>query len=308
MDYLTAPYLVAAAVLLDRLLGELPRWHPLVGFGAFANALERRLNRGASERPRFLIGVLALVLALLPFVAAACFVETLPAPWNSLVAVLLLYFAIGARSLREHALAVALPLQRNDLPVARRRLSYIVSRDTAALNESQVARAAVESVLENGADAIFAALFWFVLLGAPGVVLYRLSNTLDAMWGYRTPRFQYFGWAAARFDDLLNLIPARLTALTYALLGRTSTALRCWRTQAPLWYSPNAGPVMAAGAGALGIELGGPAPYHGQVKQRPRLGEGEAARPGDIARAVRLVDLGLVSWVVLLLLGGWLLG
>jgi adenosylcobinamide-phosphate synthase len=136
------------------------------------------------------------------------------------------------------------------------------------------------------------------------VLLYRLANTLDAMWGYRTPRYFYFGWAAARLDDGLNFIPARLTAFTYALLGRTRLALRCWQQQAALWDSPNAGPVMASGAGSLNVKLGGAANYHGVLEVRPALGTGNAPQPDDIARAMSLVKFGAWLWVALLLLGG----
>ena len=161
-----------------------------------------------------------------------------------------------------------------------------------------MAKATVESVLENGNDAIFGALFWFALLGGPGALMFRLANTLDAMWGYRNERYLRFGWAAARIDDVLNYIPARLTALSYALLGNTADALRCWRTQAPAWDSPNAGPVMAAGAGTLGVSLGGPAIYHGQLEDRPRLGTGDAARATDIDKAVALVHNSIWLWLL----------
>lgn len=150
---------------------------------------------------------------------------------------------------------------------------------------------------------MFAALFWFVVAGAPGVVLYRLSNTLDAMWGYRNERFERFGWAAARIDDLLNYIPARLVALTYAVLGKTRLAMSCWRKQAPLWDSPNAGPVMAAGAGALGVELGGSAIYHGELHERPQLGEGAPADADAIARGWQLVQRGVWLWLLILCVG-----
>jgi adenosylcobinamide-phosphate synthase len=182
----------------------------------------------------------------------------------------------------------------------------IVSRDTAELDRRGVAAAAVESVLENGSDAVFGALFWFAVAGAPGVVAYRLVNTLDAMWGYRTPRFAAFGWAAARTDDTLNWIPARLTALTYAMLtAAPARAMACtwrqgWRTD-----SPNAGRVMAAGAGALGVRLGGPGTYHGRRERRPRFGLGAAPTSATIGRAVWLVRAGACLWVVVIGLMEW---
>ncbi|MDD0844260.1 adenosylcobinamide-phosphate synthase CbiB [Pseudomonas sp. Gutcm_11s] len=289
-----------AGVGLDAWLGEPRRWHPLVGFGDLAGRIEQRLNAGGRGWRSH--GVTGWCLAVLPPVLLVWLLSLSGLGW--LVEVLALYFAIGLKSLGEHALPVAQALRLGDLPAARQRVGYLVSRRTAELDATGVARAGTESVLENGSDAVFAALFWFCLLGAPGVVLYRLSNTLDAMWGYRNERFERFGWAAARIDDVLNYLPARLVALTYALLGRTGMALRCWRRQAPLWDSPNAGPVMAAGAGALGVSLGGAAVYHGVEEQRPQLGEGAPARARDIERAINLVYGGVALWLLLLLAGG----
>ena len=282
-------------LLLDRLLGEPPHHHPLVGFGRYASAIERLFRRLGANRG---IGLLAWSAAILPWVALAGSLREGNIWLGLLLDVGLLYFAIGSRSLAEHARAVAAPLIAGDLPGARQRLSWIVSRDTSQLDESGVAKATVESVLENGNDAIFGALFWFALLGGPGALMFRLANTLDAMWGYRNERYLRFGWAAARIDDVLNYIPARLTALSYALLGNTADALRCWRTQAPAWDSPNAGPVMAAGAGTLGVSLGGPAIYHGQLEDRPRLGTGDAARATDIDKAVALVHNSIWLWLL----------
>lgn len=288
---------VLAAVTLDVALGEPRRWHPLVGFGALVQRIERALNpAGSGDRAQ---GVLAWCLAVLPLTLLAGLLAQLPyIGW--LISVLVLYLAIGLRSLAEHAEPIADALEAGDLPRAREQVGRIVSRDTRDLDEEDVARAASESMLENGSDAVFAALFWFVVAGAPGVVLYRLSNTLDAMWGYRTPRFLKFGWAAARLDDVLNYLPARLVALTYALCGQTALARRCWRAQAPTWDSPNAGPVMAAGAGALGLALGGAAVYHDELHQRPSLGEGAAPVAADIRRALQLVQSGVAVWLVLL--------
>jgi len=283
------PLAALTAVLLDRLLGEVSRFHPLVGFGNLAGFIEQRLNRRSIA-----CGLLAWLLAVGPWVALACWLRPF-APFA--VDVVLLYIAIGAQSLGRHAEAIAAPLQAGQLDAARQRLSWIVSRETATLDESGVAKGGVESVLENGNDAIFGALFCFALLGGPGAVLFRLANTLDAMWGYRTERFNLFGRFAARLDDVLNYLPARLTALSYALLGRTRTALHCWRTQAPGWDSPNAGPVMAAGAGSLGVALGGAAIYHGVEEIRPPLGLGPAPVAADLRRAVSLVNHSLWLWL-----------
>jgi adenosylcobinamide-phosphate synthase len=219
-----------------------------------------------------------------------------------LVDIALLYFALGARSLSDHAVAVRQALATGQLDLARQRVGWIVSRDTTPLDPTGIAKATVETVLENGNDAVFGAIFWFALFGGPGALLFRLANTLDAMWGYRNERFQAFGWAAARLDDALNWLPARLTALTYAVLGHTGNALKCWRQQAPKWDSPNAGPVMAAGAGSLVLQLGGAAVYHGKEEQRPALGLGAAPQADDIDRALRLVKRGLAVWLLALFL------
>ena len=289
-----------AAILVDRLLGEPRRFHPLVGFGYWATAIEARLQRRAAPPPvQRIAGILAWLLALSPWLLLALWLRGLRAQLGWVVDVSLLYFALGARSLSEHAEAVALPLAAGRLEEARAFVGFMVSRDTGELDAHGVARAGVESVLENGNDAVFGALFWFIVAGGPGALLFRLANTLDAMWGYRTPRYRYFGWAAARLDDVLNYLPARLTALSYALLGRTGAALDCWRSQAGAWDSPNAGPVMAAGAGSLGLVLGGCASYHGTSEIRPRLGFGAQPEAVDIRRAAALVRHALWLWLAL---------
>jgi adenosylcobinamide-phosphate synthase len=284
-------------ILLDAGLGEVKKFHPLVGFGNLVNAIERGLNKPTATR---WTGALAWCLAVLPLVALSLVVLLLAQRFSLWLApilhIILLYFCLGLRSLHEHNAAIATALQTGDLAEARKRTSYIVSRDTENADEAYLAKASVESVLENGCDAVFATLFWFILLGGPGAVLYRLVNTLDAMWGYRSTRFLRFGCVAARADDVMNWIPARLTACTYAILGKTRLAWQCWQRQAPGWPSPNAGPVMAAGAGALGLALGGAASYDGVAEVRPPLGEGDTANAADILRALRLVETGAALW------------
>ncbi len=292
-------WLAVSALGIDCALGEPRRWHPLVGFGNWARALEQWLrvpieSIATSGRLR---GVLAASLAVLPPVVLCTLLCRVPF-LGPLLSVAVLYTVVGNRSLCDHARAVREALDRDDLTAARRRVALMVSRDTGDMSATRVAGAGAESVLENGNDALFGALFWFFIGGAPAALLFRLVNTLDAMWGYRTPRYLHFGWAAARSDDLLNLIPARLTAATYAVCGHLRTALRCWRVQGIRWESPNAGPVMAAGAGALGVRLGGGAFYHGAWRERPALGEGSEPVAADIARAVRLVQRALLMWII----------
>jgi len=295
------PLAALAAVLLDQILGEPRRFHPLTGFGRLVAWLEAALNRAGGRGH----GLLAWCLAVLPLLGLAFWLRQRPG-WGWYLDVLLGYFALGAKSLAQHGEAVRRPLAAQNLPEARRRVSWLVSRDTGQLCATGIARAGVESVLENGNDAVFGTLFWFAILGGPGALLHRLANTLDAMWGYKNERFLEFGWAAARIDDLLNWIPARLTALTYALLGSPREALACWKSQAPAWASPNAGPVMAAGAGSLGVRLGGSARYAGTEEQRPALGCGELPDHHHLGAAIRLVQRGLGLWLGLFFIIGLL--
>lgn len=329
LDWRQTALLMLCGVLLDLALGEPRRFHPLVGFGRLASLIERGLNR-ASDPARMspaesqadagpnavstgaagiLRGAAGWALAVLPLtiLSAACIAlassDAALAGWA--LHALLLYFALGLRSLRDHNLPIAQALRSGDLPTARRLTSYIVSRDTSNATSEDLAKASTESLLENGNDAVFGTLFWFAVAGGPGALLFRLANTLDAMWGYRNQRYKHFGRFAARIDDVLNFIPARLTALSYALLAPTlegkQRALKCWREQAPAWSSPNAGPVMSAGAGALGLALGGPAVYDGEVEQRPPLGAGEPAAQRDIVRAWRLVHRTCWLWLAVAL-------
>lgn len=313
---MTLALVTTAAILLDWLLGEPRRLHPLVGFGNLANALEGKLNGDKYISPHWckIRGIIAAMLLTLPLTAFTTMLTELP--YLSIPAsILLLNLAIGHKSLHDHAKPVAQALRDKDQEAARRLAARMVSRDPATLN---IPVATTESVLENGSDSVFATLFWFAIAGIPGAVLHRLVNTLDAMWGYRNHRYKDFGWAAARLDDLMNFLPARLTAMTYALLSidvlapasmaglkialaRPRRAISCWKNQAPAWDSPNAGPVMAAGAGALEVSLGGPARYANEWHQRAVLGSGPEPSANDIIRALNLVRNGVILWLIVFL-------
>ncbi|MCL4104048.1 UNVERIFIED_CONTAM: hypothetical protein GTU68_034910 [Idotea baltica] len=247
-----------------------------------------------------------IALTLVPVFAVAYFTVR-DSFLSHLVIVVGVYLVIAPRSLREHATAVSDALYAGSTADARFQLSRLVSRDTQSLDEQAISAACCESVLENGSDSIFAALFWFCI---PSIIAhgnYEAINTLDAMWGYKNNRYLYFGWAVARTDDALNYCPARLVAFSYAILGNTRRAFHCWFTQAPLWKSPNAGPVMAAGAGSLNIVLGGSAMYDGNDQSRPTLGAGAPARPEDIERSLALVQRTLIMWLTIFVALDWAL-
>lgn len=288
-----------SALALDALLGDPRRWHPLAGFGIIADGIEARCNNGT----RLSGLVCACLLSFVPAITTGIMLTVIPSLWGWAIATVIATLCIGRRSLGEHVRSVVTPLAAKNMPEARRRVGMLVSRETESMDAPAIRRAAIESLLENASDAVFGSLFWFVvggLLVGPGgaagfVVAHRLINTLDAMWGYRTPRFQYFGWAAAWLDDVLNWLPARVTALLFALTGQTAAALRCWREQSRQCVSPNGGVVMSTGAGALNLWLGGGAYYHGVWENRVWLGCGHVPENGDIHRALRLV---LVSVLV----------
>ena len=290
------------ALALDYSFAEPKKFHPLVGFGRYVDFLQQKLNRLSDPRTQFVNGTLAALLAIIPIVGLIIVIQhSLPAFINVFIDAGLLYLCIGWASLQQHARAIYDELIVNQLESARVKLSWIVSRETAQLDSTQVAQASVESVLENSSDALFATLFWFMVAGVEGAVLHRLVNTLDAMWGYKNKQFLYFGRFAAYFDDTLNYIPARLTAYGMVFCANTveqgKKALLCWRAQAKHCSSPNGGPVMTAGAGALNVRLSEGAFYHGQWQVKPTMGCGEAAQGQTIMDALDLVQRTLFFWL-----------
>jgi len=197
---------------------------------------------------------------------------------------------LGGRSLEREADAVHAHLAQGDLAAARQRLTHLVGRDTSSLDEGQVARAVIESVAENTSDAVVAPLVWGGVAGMPGLLGYRAANTLDAMVGHHNDRYERFGWASARFDDLVNLPGSRLAgALAIVFGGHPREAARAWRRDAARHPSPNAGVVESTFAGSLGIRLGGTNTYYGdRVEHRAVMGDGRRPAPTDVPRATRL--------------------
>lgn len=292
-----------AGYLLDRLLGDPRRGHPVAVFGSWAGQVEDRCYR-----PDRRSGVLATMLALAPLAALGLAARRLPPTGQTVATAATTWAALGGTSLAREAGAVHDLLASGDLPGARVRVRHLVGRRTEESSADEVARATVESVAENTSDAVVGTLVWGALLGPLGVLLHRGANTLDAMWGHRSPRYAEHGWAAARFDDVLGWLPARVTVLATAaaagLAGAPpSSVLRTAVTDGRTHPSPNAGPVEAGFAAALRLQLGGRNDYDGEVEDRCRLGDGPPPTAGDIPRTVTLASrVGVVTLAAVLVL------
>ncbi len=278
-------------VAADALLGDPRRHHPVAGFGALAVAAERRGwtdDRVAGTRHALVLvgGVVGGGAVLERLVRDRPLARTLVTGAST-------WAVLGGTSLAREGALMADELEARDLDAARRRLPSLCGRDPSSLDTDGLARAALESVAENTADAVVGPLVWGAVAGVPGLLGYRAVNTLDAMIGHRSPRYERFGWASARADDVANVVPARVAAslaclLAPAVSGRARDGIRAWRRGAPAHPSPNAGPVEASFAGALGLRIGGRTVYPYGVQDRPVLGDGRRPGVADLPRAVRL--------------------
>lgn len=290
----------------DRVWGDPQRFHPVAGFGTCALALEQRIYRDSRARG---IGYVLLLTAGSTGLAYAAERLARNPMARILVTGAVTWAVLGGRSLEREAQTVHTLLAAGELDSARARVRNLVGRDTTTLGPDEIARAVVESVAENTSDAVVASLVWGAAAGVPGLVAHRVVNTLDAMIGHRNTRYDRFGWAAARLDDILGLPASRLSAALAVALGPDRAgALRAWRRDARHHPSPNAGVVEAAFAGALGVQLGGVNTYYGNRQEdRARMGYGRAPAPADIPRATRLarrVDVGALATAVMCTLVG----
>ncbi|MEC3909816.1 adenosylcobinamide-phosphate synthase CbiB [Sphingobium sp. CR2-8] len=296
------------ALMLDAAIGW-PAWlyarvgHPVGAFARLINGCEHRWNRPAFGARRLRWFGMTTVLLLLLMSAGPAFlvqhaIDFLPDTIAWLLLALLAFPALAQRSLHDHVAAVESALRGGDLGHARHAVGMIVGRDTAELDEAGVARAAIESLSESFCDGIAAPFFWLLLLGLPGVWAYKAINTADSLIGHKEDRWRAFGWAAARMDDGLNLIPARLGGVILCLAG--GGGWRIMARDARNHASPNAGWTEAAMAGALGLRLAGPVAYDGVVHAKPWIGDGRAsANSDDIRRALRLYRRAcLILWLV----------
>ncbi|WP_129776675.1 adenosylcobinamide-phosphate synthase CbiB [Peristeroidobacter soli] len=304
------PWLLVAALVVEACVGY-PHAiyrairHPVVWIGVALAALERRLNRPElGDLTRRMLGVVTVVIVTGGAAGVGYLVQRLAGgvSFGAALVALVASTGLAQHSLYTHVRAVLLPLTDGDLVAARREVAQIVGRDTASLNESDVAGAALESLAESFNDGIVAPAFWLFVGGLPGLFAYKALNTADSLIGHREPRWRMFGWFAARTDDLVNLIPARLAGALLAIAGGGGL-LVMWR-DAPKHASPNAGWPEAAMAGALRIRLGGPTAYDGVMHERPIFGAGSSPTVDDLKRGLRIyvIACGLL-WLAALAVG-----
>jgi len=298
----SGPLILLAALILDAVIGD-PDWlwrripHPVALVGRWIGGLDRALNRGKGEAQRRLAGIAVLVALCVAMTGAALGLHHAFAALGLGIGAEIVIVAIllAQRSLYDHVQRVHAAFSTGGLPAARLSVASIVGRDPATLDQAGVCRAAIETTAENFSDGVVAPAFWYLIAGLPGLFVYKAVNTADSMIGHRTPHYAAFGWAAARLDDLLNLVPARLSAM---LLIGGAIPLRAdafaafsamWR-DARRHRSPNAGWPEAAMAGALGLALAGPRHYGGTQIDDAWMNAGgrDAAGPADIESALRL--------------------
>lgn len=282
---------LALGYAADLAFADPRRGHPVAGFGQLASTVEQAWWADDRRRGAAYTGMLVGGITGVGWAAQRA-TRGRPVAETAIVA-LATWAVLGGRSLARTGATMAQLLEKDDLPGARALLSHLCARDATALPAGDLARASVESLAENTSDAVVAPLLWGAVAGVPGLLGYRAVNTLDAMVGYRSDRYRHFGWASARLDDLANLVPARVAAaITVAeaplVGGSGAEAWRIWCRDASGHPSPNAGPVEAATAGALGVTIGGSNIYHGASQDRGTLGDGPPAGVADLARSVRL--------------------
>ena len=270
--------------------------HPVVWIGDFISAREQQWNTRDARRD-YVKGALLLLLVMLVVGVAAWLAQLLAEHTFTVIALLIATTGLAQRSLYTHVAAVLAPLEAGDLQRARTSVARIVGRDTTALDECGITTAATESLAESFCDGVIAPAFWFLLAGLPGLFIYKAVNTADSLIGHRDARFAAFGWAAARTDDVMNLVPARIAG-TLLCLTRLRGFKVMWR-DARKHASPNAGWSEAALAGALGVQLGGPVSYQGEPTWRPTFGDGARPVASDLRRALQVyVNACLILWLL----------
>lgn len=299
-------YQILAAVLLDLICGD-PRWfpHPVKFIGRFALFCEPACRKAIPNQRMAGVITVVFVLAATAWIAwGIVFMAGLLHPWlGDVFSILLIYTTLAARDLSRHSMEVYESLKAEDLPEARRRVGRIVGRDTDVLDERGVVRATVESVAENTADGVTAPLLFAFLGGPVGALLYKAVNTLDSTFGYKNERYREFGWAAARLDDLVNYLPARLTAILVPVAAvlaglNARNSIKILLRDARNHPSPNSGYLEAAMAGGLEVQLGGLNYYFGQPSKRPTMGD--PLRPLESRDIVRVNTLMFVTYALLL--------
>jgi adenosylcobinamide-phosphate synthase len=303
---------ISIAYFIDRLVGDPPQWpHPVRWIGSLISFLEKYLNHGENKR---LKGVLMLLFVLLIVFSIVLLLIAISYRIHPIAGIaiesIIIASTIAQKSLKEAALEVHAPLEKGDLAGARIKLSYIVGRDTDSLNESEIARGAIETVAENTSDGVTAPLFWALIGGAPLAMVYRATNTCDSMAGYKNERFKDFGWASAKWDDVMNWIPSRITGILM-LIGTKPMKMeyqRAWKIlfrDAKKHPSPNSGWGEAAVAAILGIQLGGINYYKGIVSNRAKMGDPLVPIQADhILSANKILDKTVFLFLLLLWIGG----